>query len=155
APIAEQKVAIRQRLPDSARLAVDYQSRRFAVRGQVDWTHWHVYQDQCLVDSTMATSCEFLPTGEHDPNAAGSGPLLEIPRGWDDSYGAQVGGSFWPRPDLEISGSLRYDSNAVPDATLEPALMDADKVIGMVAGKLSRGKVDVELTLAEVAYAKR
>jgi long-chain fatty acid transport protein len=155
AGVAQQKVAIRQRLPDSARLAVDWQRRRSAFRAQVDWTHWSLYRDQCLVDSTMPTTCEFLPSGAHDPMAAGSGPLLEIPRNWENGYGVQVGGSYWPKPNLEASASLRYDSNSVPDSTLEPALMDADKMIGMVGARLSRGRLDFDVTVAGVWYAKR
>jgi long-chain fatty acid transport protein len=150
-----QQVELRQRLPDSVRAGVEWQGSKYAVRGGADWTHWSVYQDQCLIDSTLPSSCQFLPSGAFDPSASGSAPLLEIPRNWGDSWGLQGGGSYWPSHDLELSANLRLDTNAVPDSTLEPALMDANKLIGMLGARYTRGKIVLDLTIADVAYAKR
>ncbi len=150
-----QSVELRQRLPDSVRAGVEWQGSKFAVRGGVDWTHWSVYKDQCLVDATMPSNCQFLPSGAFDPSAGGSAPLVEIPRDWSNTWGLQGGGSWWANDALELSANLRLDTNAVPDSTLEPALMDANKLIGMVGARWTRGKITLDLTIADAAYQKR
>ncbi len=155
AGLTTEQVEMRQRLPDSARLAVDWQGNTHALRAGVDWTHWSVYQDQCLVDATVKSSCQFLPNGGFDPTAEGSGPLLDIRRNWTDSWGLQGGGSWWPKTALELSASLRLDTNSIPSSTLEPAIMDANKLIGMVGARWTHGKLGIEVTLAHVSFANR
>jgi hypothetical protein len=152
---ASQPAELRQRLPDSVRTALEWQGSSTAFRALVEWTHWSVFQDQCIVDHTTPSTCQFNSDGSWDPSAGGSAPLLDIQRNWHDSYGFGGGGSWWPSSSLELSANLRLDTNAVPDSTLEPALMDANKVIGMLAARYTRGKVTVDLTVAEVGYAKR
>lgn len=152
---AMQQVELRQRLPDSVRVAVEWRHGKGALRAGGDWTHWSVYHDQCLVDRTLPSNCVFLPDGRFDPSAGGNAPLLDIVRDWHDNWGLQGGGSYWPNPNLELSANIRLDTNAIPDSTLEPALMDSDKVITMVGARYTHGHVDVDLTIADAAYQKR
>lgn len=152
---AQSKAELRQRLPDSVRVGAEWQGGRTAWRVGADWTQWSVYRDQCIVDLSAPSTCEFLPSGAHDPAAGGNAPLLDIARSWKDSWGLQGGGSYWPTAGLELSANLRVDTNAVPDATLEPALMDANKVIAMLGARITRGKIVVDVTVADAAYQDR
>jgi long-chain fatty acid transport protein len=152
---ASQPAELRQRLPDSVRTAFEWQGSSVAFRGFAEWTHWSVFQDQCIVDHTTPSTCVFDATGAWEATPGNSAPLLDIQRDWHDSWGVGGGGSWWPSDHLELGANLRYDTNAIPDITLEPALMDANKLISMLAAKYTRGKISVELTIADVAYAKR
>jgi long-chain fatty acid transport protein len=152
---SKSRAELRQRLPDSVRVGFEWQGSRLAWRAGADWTHWRLFQDQCIVDLSSAASCQLLPSGAFDPSAGGAAPLLVIPRNWQNTYGVQGGGSWWPRAGLELSANLRLDTNAVPDSTLEPALMDANKLIGMVGARLTHGKFVIDLTIADVAYQDR
>jgi long-chain fatty acid transport protein len=55
--------------------------------------------------------------------------LLVIPRNWNDTFGVRAGASYWVKGDLEAFGGVAFDSNAVPDETLEPGLMDMNKIV--------------------------
>jgi long-subunit fatty acid transport protein len=153
--VASQPAELRQHLPDSVRTAIEWQGRTSAFRALAEWTHWSVFRDQCIVDRTSQASCQFLADGSWDSSAGGAAPLLDIQRDWHDSWSVGGGASWWPSANLELAANLRLDTNAVPDVTLEPALMDANKVIGMLAAQYTHGRITVGLTLAEVGYAKR
>jgi len=150
-----QDVQLRQRLPDSVRAGVEWRGQRAALRAAADYVRWSAFKDQCLVDSTVESNCVFLPDGSFDPSAGGSGPLLEIPRNWKDTGSLTLGGSWWPKPSFELSLGFKLDSNAVPDATLEPALMDANKLISSLGAGWTGGKLSVYLQLSDVVYATR
>jgi long-chain fatty acid transport protein len=152
---ASQKVQLRQKLPDSVRAAVEWHHDKVSLRSSVDYTRWGVYRDQCIVDSSGPASCQFLPSGALDTANGGQGVLLEIPRNWMDNFAFAIGGSWAASHALELSLNLKFDSNAIPDESLEPALMDADKLITMAAARWTTGKVSINLSLANVAYAKR
>ncbi|MCE9579741.1 MAG: outer membrane protein transport protein [Deltaproteobacteria bacterium] len=152
---ASQKVQFRQELPDSLRGAVDWHHGKAGLRGSVEYTRWSAFKEQCLVDSTAPASCQFLPSGALDTENGGEGVLVDLPRNWGDNFAISVGGSYWPSSSLELSANLKYDSNAIPNETLEPALMDADKLISMVGARWTKGKIMVDLSLANVAYATR
>jgi long-chain fatty acid transport protein len=150
-----QEAQLRQRLPDSVRAALEWRGRRVALRAAADYTRWSAFKDQCIVDATVASSCVFLPDGSFDPSAGGSGPLLEIPRDWKNTGSVTVGGSWWPSAALELSLGFKLDSNAVPDATLEPALMDATKLISSLGARWSHGAISVDLQVSDAAFATR
>jgi len=152
---AAQPAELRQRLPDSVRTAIEWQGTSTAFRALAEWTHWSVFQDQCIVATNAPASCQFLANGAWDSSAGGSAPLLDIPRDWKDSWSLGGGGSWWAKPSLELSANVRIDTNAVPDATLEPALLDANKVVGMLGARYTRGKITIDVTIADAAYAKR
>jgi long-chain fatty acid transport protein len=153
--VSESKAGLRQRLPDSVRVGVEWQGGRHALRAGADWTHWALFKDQCIVDLGSQANCTLLDSGAFDPTAGGASPLLDIQRNWKDSWGLQGGGSWWPSSALELSLNLRLDTNAVPDSTLEPALMDANKLISMVGARYTKGKFVVDLSLADVEYGDR
>ncbi len=152
---AVQDVQFRQDLPDSLRGAVEWQHKKVALRASAEYTRWSAFKEQCLVDATMPASCQFLPSGALDTENGGEGVLVNLPRNWLDNFAVSAGGSWWPSSALELSLNFKFDSNAIPDETLDPALMDSDKLVSMVGARWTKGKITVDLSLANVAYAKR
>jgi long-chain fatty acid transport protein len=124
--ISEEEVKLFQELPAVYRLgarwrpADDVELRLFG-----DVTDWSVFDKQCLIASD-ATECEVDETGA----AVGEGTtaLVNLKRDWNTAFAIRGGGSYWPDKEVEVFAGMGYDSNAVPDETLEPALTDFDDI---------------------------
>src|SRR5690606_25671192 len=86
-------------------------------------------------DST-ADSCE---VNERGGAAEGGGavPIVNLKRNWDTAFGVRAGGSYWPEENVEVLAGIGYDSNAVPDETLEPALTDFHDVSFALGGRFT------------------
>ncbi len=118
------KVDFRQELPDVIRVGARFRPEpELELRLFGDYTRWSAFEDQCV--SRKGEPCELDPDGSA---ANGSGVIQNVPRHWQDAFGVRAGVSVWARPELEVFAGLGYDSNAVPDSTLEPSLMDYDDV---------------------------
>ena len=131
-----------------------------------DFTRWAVFDKQCVLDrSKEGRSCEF--TGEDtaldDPESfGGDGPddgvsdvVQHLPRYWKNAGGVRVGASYWFLPQLEGFVGLGYDSNAVPVQTLDPALMDMNKMSTSVGARWQIIKnLAVSLTSTELFFFK-
>lgn len=114
-----------QALPDIFRIGVRARPiKTVEIRVFGDYTNWSTFKNQC-VTNIDADSCETNPDGSavegKDP------PLINIVRNWGPSFGARMGGSYWVVPEVELFLGAGYDSNAIPDNTLEPALTDFQK----------------------------
>lgn len=128
-------VNLSQDLPDVIRLGF-----RYAVTPEVelrlfgDYTRWSALKNQCIYREN--TTCDVQPNGSVP---AGSGVLQNIPREWKDGVGVRAGGSFWVKPEVEVFAGLGFDSNVVPDRTLETALTDYNTVSGALGGRVKLG----------------
>jgi long-chain fatty acid transport protein len=158
-PETENEVVLRQSLPDVFRLGFRWLAApRVELRASGDYTRWSAYDNQCLLDARDPDAkCAFMADGSVDTAAGGAGIVLNIPRNYRDTYGVRAGGSYWTRPNLELFGGAAYDSNAVPDETIDAALMDMDKLIGTLG--LRYGFMREALTLSaaftQVVYLDR
>ncbi|MCA9708991.1 MAG: outer membrane protein transport protein [Myxococcales bacterium] len=140
APPSTTPVELTQTLPEIIRLGVRYRPiEKVELRLFGDYTRWSVFDKQCLLDKGIeGRSCEF--EGQDDPFAdpstfGGDGPddqvvgvTQHLPRYWKDAGGVRVGASYWFLPQLETYIGAGFDSSAVPLETLDPALMDMNKV---------------------------
>jgi long-chain fatty acid transport protein len=118
-------VKLLQELPDIYRLGV--RARPIPVvelRFFGDLTNWSVFDRQCIIPAEG----EDCPIND-DGSFAGTDnvPYLNLARNWGPAFGLRAGGSYWVIPALELFLGAGYDSNAVPDETLEPALTDFQK----------------------------
>jgi long-chain fatty acid transport protein len=118
-------------LPDSVRAGLVYRvSPRLELRFSGDYTRWSVFERHCLLsDQVEGAQCVIAADGSVDEAGGGSGVLLAIPRDWNDTFGVRAGGSYWVKGDLEAFGGVGFDSNAVPDETLDAGLMDMNKIV--------------------------
>lgn len=117
-------VDFRQDLPDVIRFGMRYRPEpHLELRLFGDYTRWSALTDQCV--SRRDEPCTLNADGSA---AAGSGAIQNVPRHWHDAFGVRAGMSSWLRPEIEVFTGAGYDSNAIPDSTLEPSLMDYDDV---------------------------
>jgi long-chain fatty acid transport protein len=122
-------VETHQTLPDIFRLGVSFRPRHdLELRLFGDYTRWSLLQDQplCAADQPCEIShgADGNKDGEVAPSTSKDHALVNLPRRWRDSGGVRAGASLWVRQPVEIFVGLGYDSSAVPDHTLEPALVD-------------------------------
>jgi long-chain fatty acid transport protein len=116
-------VDVHQTLPDIWRLGASYRPiERLELRLFGDFQRWSLFDDQCF-SIRDAEDCGINEDGS--VSAEGQGKVIEnLPRRWEDTFGVRAGASFWIREPLELFSGVGYDSNAVPDAVLDPGLMD-------------------------------
>lgn len=138
APPSQTPVELTQTLPEIVRLGLRYRPiEKVELRLFGDYTRWSVFDKQCVLDKSVEDrSCEF--DGEDDPfsdpsNFGGEGDGVRgvtqhLPRYWKDGGGVRLGASYWFLPQLEGFLGVGYDSSAVPLETLDPALMDMNKM---------------------------
>jgi long-chain fatty acid transport protein len=122
-------VELRQALPDIARIGLRWQPlARIEVRLAADWQRWSRFARQCLLDAENPDrNCDLMDDGSQGPDAEGI--VVNIPRHWRDTFGVRAGASYWLSPRLELGGGASFDSSAVRNRYLDPALMDMNKVI--------------------------
>jgi len=164
------KVELEQTLPDIIRFGFRFRpTDKYEIRLSGDFQHWAVFDRQCVVD--VGAECQIAGHDEDasyaenrknvfdNPGQYGAGPgaiVLNIPRYWKNSGGVRAGFSYWFIDPLETYIGLAYDHNAVPSQTLEPALLDQNKLIPSIGLKYQIVKqFAVALTLQQVIYFER
>lgn len=146
-------------LPDSFRAGISFRpTAALELRLSGDYTRWSVFERHCVVDRAVADrKCVVRADGSVDTDAGGSGVLVVIPRDWNDTFGMRLGASYWAARTLEVFGGLGFDSNAVPDETLEGGLMDMNKVVSSVGARygVMGGAMQLAASFTNVFYASR
>ena len=138
---AETPIDFHQDLPDIVRLGARWKVRdNVELRLHGDWSRWSSMENQCLVPDN-ADDCPVEANGAATPNTPGDQqPLQNLPRDWQDAFGVRAGGSFFVSPMLEVFAGLGYDSNAIPDESLDPALTDFHDISAALGGRVTIGK---------------
>ncbi len=130
APATEADVILTTSLPDVIRLGARFQPmpEQLEIRLFGDMTRWSAFKQQCLIDATATdidAACEANEDGSQ-ANPDSTVPIQNLQRKWNDAFGVRLGVSYWIQQ-LEIIAGGGWDGNAVPDQTLDPALMDMNK----------------------------
>lgn len=120
-------VLLLQEIPDVIRVGVRYRMDPLELRLQGDYTRWSVFENQCITGDAPTANCALTASGATLPES--SDIIVNVRRDYDDTFGVRAGASYTVSKQLEVGGSLAYDSNAVPDATIDASLMDMDKII--------------------------
>lgn len=140
APPTTTKVKLFHEYPDIWRLGVRWRpAERHELRLWGDYQRWSVLDAQTVVETEGVRNT-----------------LAVIPRYWHDSFGVRGSWSYRMTPPLELMFGAGFDSNAVPDRTLEPGLFDTDK-IAFTAGvgyQLAEG-ITLAATYTQVAWIGR
>ncbi|MEE2789413.1 MAG: outer membrane protein transport protein [Myxococcota bacterium] len=159
-------VSLFQTLPDVYQAGVRWRSSddwEFRLFG--NYIRWSVFDSQCVLQEGLVNgrtqNCEYefdadRQATEDNPYVLGK-PLVYIPRKWDDGFAVRAGTSYWFNPAVEVFGGAGYDSSAVPDETLEPALFDTDKFTVSLGGRFTFLDDDLALglTYTQVIYMPR
>jgi long-chain fatty acid transport protein len=129
-------VSLYQDLPDIVRLGVRFKAMdELELRLFGDWTRWSAMQNQCL--SNEGEACAVTAQGAP---AEGTNPIVNLAREWHDAWGVRAGLSYWPAEEVELFSGMGYDSNAVPDRTLDPSLTDFHDVSVALGGRFGIGE---------------
>lgn len=133
-----QSVDFYQSLPDQLRAGGRYRpTQLWELRLGLEYTRWSVFDRQCI--SAKGSPCAVTSTGAQEPGTETLGNFI---RRWQDAYQVRLGASRFLEgptvsgkstgapevPRLEVFGGLGFDSSAVPDAYLEPALPDGHAI---------------------------
>lgn len=111
--------------------------------------------------SSLEKQCILSPGGDCATNAdgssAGDGILAVLPRNWEDAFSFRAGGSYFVNETIEGFAGAGFDSNAIPDETLEPTFIDANKFSFSLGGKfgLLDHALGLTVTLTHVLYLER
>jgi long-chain fatty acid transport protein len=126
-------VGFHQALPDSLRVGARFRaSPRLELRLSGELTRWSVMQSQCV--GFVDQPCLVDPTGA-DATAQGT-TIQNLRRRWKDTYGVRGGASEWVRPAVELFAGLGFETAAVPDATMDPGLADANNLAGALGARV-------------------
>jgi long-chain fatty acid transport protein len=128
-------IALHQGFPDIARLGVRFVPKEgLELRLFGDFTRWSAMENQCLTD--VGKECK-ITRKENEVGDGGSADIKwpNIARRWNDAFGVRAGLSYWPAPTAELFAGIGYDSNAIPDETLDPSVVDFDDIGVAVGGR--------------------
>jgi long-chain fatty acid transport protein len=130
-------VEVTQSMPDILRFGASYRPVDVVeIRMFGDWTRWSVLERQCVAQKEAGTEQYGTCLLNEDGSApAGSGVTQNIPRMWQDSFGIRAGMSYWALPEIELYLGVGYDSNAIPDERLDPALLDFHDLSAAIGGR--------------------
>jgi long-chain fatty acid transport protein len=126
--------------------------RPLELRVYGDLTRWSRLQTQCV--SFQGGPCAVFPDGT---DATPDGTTIQnIRRRWRDTYGANLGASFWPTPAVELFAGAGFATAATPDSTLDPMMPDATNYRFGVGGRFALPRAfHITAGLTTVQYASR
>ena len=159
-PGAPVDVVFTQELPDIVRLGVRGRPvREVELRLAGDWMLWSRLDAMCLATGGVAdveAACETNDDGSLVDQAS-AGDIIQIfQRRWHDGFGVRASGSYFFDDVVELYAGAGFDSNAIPDSTLDPSLYDMDKLsFSLGATFRAAENVALSLTLIEVLYLER
>jgi long-chain fatty acid transport protein len=127
-------VKFHQALPDIVRLGGRLRpTDTLELRLFGDFTRWSVLKTQCVVIDQNDYKCAVNADGS---DASGAGAVLQnLRRRWNDTFGIRAGVSQWLKPTIEIFAGLGYETAAVPDETLDPAIGDANNLAAALGAR--------------------
>ncbi len=156
-PSSQSEISLRWSLPDVARLGARYRpSDKIELRVFGEFVRWSVLDDHCGINAAEADKgCKLDARG--NSRADGAAVLFNVPREWNNAFGVRAGGSYWLQSALELFGGLGFDSNAVPDKTLDPGLMDMNKMSFSIGARYEvlPGRLQILATATQVVYFDR
>jgi len=98
-----------------------------------DLTRWSRLQTQCV--SIQGEPCAVFPDGTDA--TPGATTIQNIRRGWNDTYGVNLGVSYWTSDAVEVFAGAGFATAATPDATLDPMMPDANNFRFAVGGRFA------------------
>jgi long-chain fatty acid transport protein len=149
APASSPDIEFYQSMPDVWQFGMRYTKEdNFEVRLAGNYIGWSAFEQQCgiNIDPKLNQSCDDF-----------SNALFVVHRGWEDGFALRGGASYWTSPAVELLIGAGYDTSAVPDDTVEPALFDTEKytVTGGARLELMDDTLALALTYTQVIYMDR
>jgi long-chain fatty acid transport protein len=157
-PATESNVEMRQSLPDIWRAGAEFAvSKKLNIKANLAFARWSVFEKQCILDRNLPErKCALAPDGSADTAAGAAGIVANLPRDWENTWTASRGMSNDISDSVHIMAGASYDTSAVPDRTLDPALMDMNKFSASLGARIPITRlINVSLQLAHVLYLDR
>ena len=153
---APRPVTYTHALPDIVRAGLRarpmWGRRALELRLFGDLTRWSRLQSQCV--SVQGAPCAVFPDGTDA--TPGATTIQNIRRRWNDTYGVNLGASFWVTDAVEVFGGAGIATAASPDATLDPMMPDARNIRFAAGGRFAvPGGFHITAGLTTVQYAAR
>ncbi|MBM4358214.1 MAG: outer membrane protein transport protein [Deltaproteobacteria bacterium] len=152
-------VELHQTLPDIVRAGVSFRpTNRIELRLMGDYTRWSLFQDQCINNAGEPCEVSHGDDGLKDgqPKPGSENATVVLPRRFRDTVSGRIGASFFVRPGAEVFGGLGIDQHAIPDATVEPSMVDFNSVSLAVGGRYRISRhIAAAATYTQFIYAPR
>jgi long-chain fatty acid transport protein len=123
-----------------------------------DYTRWSLFQDQCINNAGEPCEVSHGDDGLKDgqPKPGSENATVVLPRRFRDTVSGRIGASFFPRRGLEVFGGLGIDQHAIPDATVEPSMVDFNSVSVALGGRFRFSKhLAAAATYTQFIYSPR
>jgi long-chain fatty acid transport protein len=118
-PVMDVDVEHTQHWPQSAGLSAALRPiPALLVAAQVDWTQWSRLDDLQIVFPAQSAFNQTFPLD------------------WRDSWALRLGGELRASDRAQLRLGVSYDTNAVPDRTIERQYLDGDKLSGTAGASL-------------------
>lgn len=166
---ASSDVAVLQGMPHTFRLGAGLRFmdnsdpenpvKRGELRLSGELTTWNNMKSQCITnaagldDRHITDICRYAENGMtyQDPMI-----IQNLVRDWKMGWGVRLGGSYYVNPRVELAAALGFDANAIPDQTLDPALMDMNKMAIDLGGSFQLASfLALNLQFTDVIYFSR
>jgi long-chain fatty acid transport protein len=131
-------VELHQTLPDIIRAGISMRPARFLeLRIMADYTRWSLFADQCINNAGQPCEVSHGDDGLKDgaPKPGSETISVNLPRRFRDTVSGRAGVSVFLSPRVEIYSGVGMDQSAIPDATVEPSMVDFDSVSVAAGGR--------------------
>lgn len=128
-PELNQSVDLLQAYPDVIRVGGAWHLVPEAeIRLDLTYQRWSAFKNQCVV--LTGTSCDVNSNGAAATSAAKTNIILNLPRNWNDTVRARLGGAYWVQPQTEVFGSFAFESSPTANKDQDPLLFDSTRLYG-------------------------
>ncbi|MBL8722027.1 MAG: outer membrane protein transport protein [Myxococcales bacterium] len=137
APEKAQDVDLLMSFPDVIRFGAAYLvSPKLDLRLDFEWVRWSRLQRQCVVNVDASCNINADTGAEIVPPGGDAKVLLNLDRRWKDAFGLRVGAGYFASSDLELMGSLGFDTSPVPKGRLDATYIEGFKLLFSVGARL-------------------
>jgi long-chain fatty acid transport protein len=117
-----------QTYPDVLRLGGVVQAMKtLQIRTDIEFVRWSVFDKQCVVK--RGEKCNVDSEGK---DLSGGKVILNVPRNWKDTIAVRVGPGIWLSDQLELHGSVAFNTPAVPKSTIDASTIDGYRLDGTI-----------------------
>jgi long-chain fatty acid transport protein len=154
--VSDDEVELHQHWPHTIRLGAAWRViDPLEIRLHGEFQTWGQFNDQCLAAKDQDAQCETMgEDGQTPPDV--DEPIINQVRNWQNAFAIRAGASYWFIDEVEGMIGAGYDSSAIPDENLDPAIMDFHDVSVAIGARVRPiDEIAVALTYTQFFYVPR